>query len=537
MSRRLVRTLVLLYPKKWRERYEDELAALSEELLVEGQTTRLRLVVGICASASMERVRGARQAAHRRRPSLTRVAAGALAAAATAMVLVSTPAGGPVAPAGAASLCTGQSLPSTTSLSTVEQAYWCILDHYYSGPVLDRGALLVSAFSGFVDGLNGAGLDTGAAELPALRGDRAQDWGTFASAYQGAEARLGADGPLRLELARATLGAMVASLHDDHAGWQPPAGAEAPLPYGLGLLTSPEPYIAANAPSEAVTPLYITSVIGGPAAGQRLRPGDVIVSVNGAPPFVDGIVSEGVFDLLYQQYPQDQPVLLKLERPATGRTWTVRVKPTYFGPTALATDPVPTFNLLRGSIAYAQVSAFTPGMPLELFGDLELLGEKAKLRGLVLDLRGNGGGSPKGVADLLGAFVHHATWSYDCTVKGQCRPNQVDSSIALLHLPLVVLTDRGCVSACDAFSAAVRDLHLGELVGTRTGGLVSGPAEAFTLDDGSVLGLPLRHEFGPDHEMVDGVGVAPDYYLPRTAYDLSTGHDPDVAKALQLLRA
>jgi hypothetical protein len=31
--------------------------------------------------------------------------------------------------------------------------------------------------------------------------------------------------------------------------------------------------------------------------------------------------------------------------------------------------------------------------------------------------------------------------------------------------------------------------------------------------------------------------VAPDYYLPRTAYDLATGHDPDIAKALALLSA
>ena len=158
------------------------------------------------------------------------------------------------------------------------------------------------------------------------------------------------------------------------------------------------------------------------------------------------------------------------------------------------------------------------------------------MRGLIVDLRGNGGGSPVAVADLLGAFVHHATWSYDCTVTGQCRPNEVDNSVPMLRLPLVVLTDRGCVSACDAFSAGVKDLGLGELAGTRTGGLVSGPAAAYPLDDGSLLGLPPPlTSSGPIDEMVDGIGVAPDYYLPMTAYDLSTGHDPDVAKALQLL--
>ncbi len=261
------------------------------------------------------------------------------------------------------------------------------------------------------------------------------------------------------------------------------------------------------------------------------------VSVDGAAPFVDGVVSEGVFDLLYQQYPESQPVLVRLRRPATGRTWTVRLEPTFFPPAGLDGGPVPAFKLLRGDVGYAQVSGFAPSMPDDLFGDLDILAETAKLRGIVLDIRGNGGGSPAAVADLLGAFVHHATSSYDCNLRGQCRPNQVNSSIALLHLPLVVLTDRGCVSACDAFSVAVKDLHLGELVGTRTGGLVSGPADGYILDDGSLLGLPPRHELGPDHELVDGVGVALDYYIPMTAYDLSTGRDPDVAKALQLLGA
>jgi hypothetical protein len=38
-----------------------------------------------------------------------------------------------------------------------------------------------------------------------------------------------------------------------------------------------------------------------------------------------------------------------------------------------------------------------------------------------------------------------------------------------------------------------------------------------------------------DHELINGIGVAPDYYVPLTAHDLSTGHDPGIAKALTLL--
>ncbi len=98
-----------------------------------------------------------------------------------------------------------------------------------------------------------------------------------------------------------------------------------------------------------------------------------------------------------------------------------------------------------------------------------------------------------------------------------------------------MLTDRNCLSACEAFSSAVKDLRLGTLVGTRTAGILSGPTRPYLLDDASLLILPPMHAFGADHEIIDGIGVAPDYYLPLTAQDLSTGHDPDITKALTLL--
>jgi carboxyl-terminal processing protease len=64
---------------------------------------------------------------------------------------------------------------------------------------------------------------------------------------------------------------------------------------------------------------------------------------------------------------------------------------------------------------------------------------------------------------------------------------------------------------------------------------VAGPAAGYLLDDGSLLGFPAGHDLGADHELINGIGVAPDYYVPLTAQDLSTGHDPDIAKALTLL--
>jgi carboxyl-terminal processing protease len=49
--------------------------------------------------------------------------------------------------------------------------------------------------------------------------------------------------------------------------------------------------------------------------------------------------------------------------------------------------------------------------------------------------------------------------------------------------------------------------------------------------------MPSQHALGADHEIIDGIGVAPDYYLPMTPRDLSTGDDSNIAKALSLLGA
>ena len=236
-------------------------------------------------------------------------------------------------------------------------------------------------------------------------------------------------------------------------------------------------------------------------------------------------------NLLFGPYPAPGRVTVRLHRPATGRTWTVTLAPALYQ----APPPPVSAKLLNGDIAYVLLPGFFPGAADQVLGDIASLAPRAKLRGLILDLRGNGGGDPAEVSRLLGAFIHGAAYTYDCDVHGNCPATYTDSSVPLLHLPLVVLTDRNCASACDAFSGAVKDLRLGTLVGTRTAGIVAAPAAPYLLDDASLIILPARQELSAHHELINGIGVAPDYYIPLTAHDLSTGHDPDIAKALTLL--
>ncbi|MEU8172319.1 S41 family peptidase [Microbispora hainanensis] len=398
-----------------------------------------------------------------------------------------------------------------TSVNTLRQAYECVLDNYYGGPALDSKVLLRDALAAYTRELVRRGADKSGLRLPELTGDRDADWAAFAE-------MVGAGDPDALH---AAITGMVAGLHDDHARVEkitpPPEGG--PVGTGIAGLS------AAQGPQldpAARPPLFITRVLpGSPADKAGIRPGDIVEKVDGIPAFIGDRVNQSLVEVF-----ASRTVRLTLRRPTTGRVRTVRLTE---GPLRKQERAV-TSKRLPGGVTHVTVPGFFEGA-----ADQAIAALKNTLKAAVIDLRGNGGGSPREVTRLLGAFAHGKVTSYFCPLTGDCTANRTDDTVPLLGLRLVVLTDRACASACEDFSAAVKDNGLGTLVGTRTAGAVSGPAEAYLLDDNSVLLLPTVRHLGPAREIVDTVGVPVDHYAPMTALDLAKGRDPGLAKALSLL--
>lgn len=339
------------------------------------------------------------------------------------------------------------------------------------------------AFAAVTRELQRRSIDGSGVTLPALTGRRNADWAAFSRVYS-KEADALPDDRARAAIAAAAIHAMTKALNDNHASW---SGSLTPEPYGLGLSVTT---VAGGIEPTAVEPAYIRSVApGSPAQAAGLRLGDEVLSVNGVPLFTNGTVNDGALSLLNRGVP-GTTAKVTLRRPATGETFSANLTPAQY--------PLPPLGsvhsrLVGGNVAYVAMTAFTPEAADKVLAAIGDLRAKAALRGVVLDLRGNGGGSPAAVAKLLGSLAHDKITSYWCDVKDKCKPNRTDDSVALLNLPVTVLTDRHCASACDSYSAAVKDLGLGTLVGTRTAGLVSGPGEAYTLGDGTRLMLRVRH--------------------------------------------
>ncbi|GAA3827778.1 hypothetical protein GCM10022226_55810 [Sphaerisporangium flaviroseum] len=424
---------------------------------------------------------------------------------------------------------------TATTIDVIEQAYFCILGNYYSGATMDARSLLTAGFVALTQEINREGRDLPEAIMPALTGDRRTDWAAFETAYRKITDQVP---DLRDQLADVTLRAIVAGLGDHHARWthqdKRPPGYYDGDGYGLGLAASVTGTQVNANPGTAVGPLFVTTVEGGAAQAAGLRPGDIIESINGSAPFIDGKASPAIA-ALYPEYPQARPVRLRVLRQSTGRRWTVTLKPGLYQ-RDLADLQVVRSKLVD-DVAYVRMTGFAPDSANRVLRAITRLRKGRTLSGVVLDLRGNGGGGPLEATRLLSAFAHGKVTAYQCTADGTCAPGRTDDTVELLHLPLAVLTDRGCASTCEHFSSAVKDLRIGRLVGTRTAGVISGPAQSYLLANHTLLSLPARRHLGPGHEVIDQIGVPPDHYVPLTPKDAAAGRDPALAKALTLLHA
>jgi carboxyl-terminal processing protease len=192
-------------------------------------------------------------------------------------------------------------------------------------------------------------------------------------------------------------------------------------------------------------------------------------------------------------------------------------------------------------LAVLKIDAFTQSLALDFSKALPSALEDTK--GIVLDLRGNGGGDAEAMADVaslflddgisLGRFADRSGASFELQTysKRLWRVPQLSQ----IKLPLVVLTSESTSSAAEIMTAALQAKRRARVIGTGTCGCVLAIRNRHALPDGGVLDVS---EF--DYRTASGVrlqdrGVTPDRLIPLTRHDLYSRRDPALEAAKKFL--
>ena len=278
--------------------------------------------------------------------------------------------------------------------------------------------------------------------------------------------------------------------------------------------------------TEAKDGLHVVKVFkGSPAEGGGIVVGATIVSVDGKP--IAGLGSTAATELI--KGPEGTAVTLGVRPPKGRKARQVRLT------RAQIALPVVSSRMTTANgekIGYARLAAFSEGADVALRRAVRRLqGQGAQ--GLVLDLRGNGGGLLEEAVLTASIFLpkDEVVVTTDSRTEGHAVYKTKGGNLP--SLPIVVLIDRNTASAAEILTAALADDAGAKTVGTRSYGKGVFQQE-IDLSNGGALKLTVGEYFTPNGENLAGKGIHPDLKAPDLP---ATKRDEGLEKALAVLAA
>ncbi len=326
----------------------------------------------------------------------------------------------------------------------------------------------------------------------------------------------------RADLVNRSLAAAVASLDDPYSHYYNPADYATfqnedtnPHLSGIGIDISPEP-----------RGLRVQSVFAGsPAAKAGLATGDLIVAVGNT-----SLANRSVdYSASLIKGKAGTKVLLTIQRGSRTRKISV-VR-------ANIVVPVASGRMLdfRGTkIGYVQLTSFAVGSGDEVRQQVRRVLRQGA-RGVILDLRENGGGLVDEAVNVASIFISNGTI---VSTDGRAQPRQVymaKGNAIAPTIPMVVLVDQNTASAAEIVTGALKDRGRAKVVGTHTYG--KGVfQEIQPLSNGGALDFTVGEYFTPNGHNLGGggvrrgAGIQPNVYVATPA-NTRPGHDPALAVA------
>lgn len=268
------------------------------------------------------------------------------------------------------------------------------------------------------------------------------------------------------------------------------------------------------------------TISGAPAQKVDLRSNDLIYEVDGVSTY--GMTLTEVVSLI--KGPENTDVVLTIVREGAADYMDVTVT------RARVETRTVEYEMLEDGMAYIQVTEFDE-VSITQFSDALTAAKASGMKGMILDLRANPGGSVNAVVEMCRMILPKGMIVYTENKNGK-REEYTCNGANKLDVPLVVLVDMNSASASEIMAGAIKDHGLGTLVGTTTFG--KGIVQQIRpLEDGSAVKVTISAYYTPNGNNIHGIGIEPDVVceFDGEAYYGSEDHpDNQLEKAKEVLR-
>lgn len=245
--------------------------------------------------------------------------------------------------------------------------------------------------------------------------------------------------------------------------------------------------------------VIVAPIDGSPAQKAGLRPGDVILKVDGQD--VTGLPLNQVVDKILG--PAGTPVTLtisSLDQPQPRDVKLIRARIEVHNVTW---DKIPGTN-----VAHVRLTAFSQGVTDDLRNALTQI-QAQGINAAILDLRNNPGGLLDEAVGTASQFLSSGNVLLEKDAKGNTKPVRVESGGRGTRMALVVLVNAGTASASEIVAGALQDAKRAQVVGETTFGTGT-VLDEFKLSDGSALLLATQEWLTPNGRVIWHQGIVPD---------------------------
>lgn len=268
----------------------------------------------------------------------------------------------------------------------------------------------------------------------------------------------------------------------------------------------------------------ISPMPGSPAEKAGMKPGDEVVAIDGE----DMTGVDGNIVIRKVMGPAGSTVLLTVRRADVPELLEFEVVREQIDVSSVEIE------ILEDGIGYVRILSFSGETIRELRGALrDLLEEEPS--GMILDLRGNGGGFLDSAIDVSSEFIAEGLILTEKFGDGVEETYESSGKGLATDLPLVVLINAGSASASEIVAGAIQDYERGVLVGETSFGKGSVQFWLELDDDEGALRVTVARWYTPEGRLIDQEGLLPDFEVVFTEEDFEAETDPQLDKAIEVL--